>query len=59
MLMAGGRRLGAHPDVDAGTLSFRVFSAYATRVEAWIYDQPRSVAAVSSTLAGGNRQASG
>jgi len=47
MLMAGGRRLGADPDVDAGTLSFRVFSAHATRVEAWIYDQPRGAAVVT------------
>lgn len=48
--MAGGRRWGAHPDVDAGSLSFRVYSAHATRLEVRIYDRPRGGAEVARVL---------
>lgn len=44
--MAGARTLGAHLDAEGGTLTFRVRSAHATRLEAWIYERPRDAGEV-------------
>jgi glycogen operon protein len=39
--------LGAHLDVAAGTLTFRVFSERASRIEVWLYREPRGAAEVA------------
>lgn len=44
--MPGEARAGAHLDAGGGALSFRVFSAAATRLEVWIYAAPRGAAEV-------------
>jgi len=43
-------RLGAGLDPDGVTLTFGVFSAHATRIEAWIYRRPRDEVAVARVL---------
>ncbi|HEY6794195.1 MAG TPA: alpha-amylase family glycosyl hydrolase [Kineosporiaceae bacterium] len=35
------RRLGARLEADGDTITFRVYSAHATRIEVWIYGRPR------------------
>src|SRR5512135_1412109 len=45
--MAAERRLGARVEEGAGTLIFRVFSAHATRMEVWLYTEPRDAEEVA------------
>jgi glycogen operon protein len=40
-------RPGARLDGGAGTVTFRVFSARATRLEVWLYERPRGAAEVA------------
>jgi glycogen operon protein len=48
--MTGEGRLGAHVDETAGTLGLGVFSAHATRIEVWLYTQPRDAAEVARVV---------
>jgi isoamylase len=45
--MAAARRLGAQVEEGGGSLTFRVLSVHATRIEVWIYALPRDAAEVA------------
>jgi isoamylase len=48
--MVAERRCGARLDVERGTLTVRVFSAHAERIEAWLYEQPRGAHEVARVV---------